>query len=129
MKRYLPVVVIAAALLLTGCTATVSDPADVVTPTTETTEAPLTAETSAPEVDDAYAVFLAEVRAALPANTQIPDATDEQLLTAGQKGCDLLAEGTNPDDVSVIEGEQRSELGYYNDSIAIVTAATAYLCS
>ncbi|QLD10885.1 DUF732 domain-containing protein [Microbacterium oleivorans] len=72
--------------------------------------------------------FLAAVRENLPENTQIPDATDEQLLAAGADACEQIAEGTPGDQISVIENEQLGVLGTYDDSGAIVSAARTNLC-
>ena len=73
-------------------------------------------------------LFLEAVRADLPANTQIPDATDQQLLAAGVEACQVLDSNTSPDDMSVIDGETRDGGGYFRDSSVIITAASLYLC-
>lgn len=111
-------------LTLTGCTQTISDP-----PATEPTQttAPLTAESPAvQEVSDA--AYLDMVRETLPANTQIPNATDAQLVDAGERACAELAAGTDTSTLSVIEGEQDNGYGAYLDSGAIISAARATLC-
>lgn len=117
-------VAVAAVLLfaLTGCAAPASEtPAESV--------APLVAESpsaSAAGVDEA--AFLEDVRENLPTNTQIPDATDEQLLAAGARACEELAAGTPGDQISVVENETPGALGTFDDSGAIVTAASVNLC-
>lgn len=60
--------------------------------------------------------------------TQIPDATDAQLLEAGYKACDRIESGEPSEDISLIEGETRTR-GYYMDSGAIITAARVTICS
>lgn len=118
-------VAVAAVLLfvLTGCSAAAGDaPAE--------SAAPLVAESpaaSAAGVDEA--AFLEDVRENLPANTQIPDATDEQLLAAGADACAQSLAGTSSDDLSVIEGEVRSAggEGYFVDSGVILSAASRHL--
>lgn len=132
MKRGLIAAGAVAMLLLTGCTAQAATEqvASSATPSTSaTTEAaaPLAASTpTAPP--DGEAEFAAQVRSELGAKTVIPNATDEQLKEAGHRICELKAQGVNPDDWTVIDGEQRSSLGYYNDSAVIAKAAVAYLC-
>ncbi len=121
-----------AALTLTGCAEAASNAAEnrSSTPTTETA-APLVAETAEaeePTVTDVEATFLDAVRATLPAETQIPDATDEQLLAAGVQACERLAAGESSDAMSLIEGETPNGLGYFTDSGMIITAARQTIC-
>ena len=74
--------------------------------------------------------YLASVREVLdPETTQIPDATDEQLLAAGADACEQIADGTLPDKVRVIEGEQPDDAAYYVDSMIIGGAASKTLCA
>ena len=96
------------------------------------TATPTPAETlSAPPSDEVEVAYVAYVRGKLLANTQIPDATDEQLIDAGRRACDILDSGTNPDDLTVIDGEERAggEGGYFQDSATIATGARMYLCA
>lgn len=73
--------------------------------------------------------FLQAVRVALdPATTQIPDATDEQLLAAGADACEQIAAGTMPIEVLVIEGETPNGTGLYVDSRRIGLSANEVLC-
>lgn len=136
MKR--TVLAVAAAtvlLLLAGCTSTTTTETVTVTPGAAGTYSdgdttvevqPLTAET--PAATDAETTFLDTVRAKLRPDNVIPDATDEQLLKAGQEACHELASGTSSDSISVIEGEPTNAMGGYSDSATIVTAARAALC-
>lgn len=123
-------VTIAAALLLAGCAA----PAAEQTPSTPTSAAsaaePLTAETpTTPAVSEADVAFLAAVREAQSEfATQIPDATDAQLLELGAEACDVLSAGTDTTALSLIEGETPNAIGNYSDTDAIVTAASIHLC-
>lgn len=140
MKRALVATGIAALLLLTGCTST-NTTETAVTPNAAgdgssggvTIEVqPLTAESPTPSADDSSdqdeAAFVAEVRSTLrPANV-IPNATDEQLVQAGRKACEMKQSGMPAEDISVIEGEERGISGYYLDSLKIYDAAKTLLC-
>lgn len=115
------------AFALTGCSGTAPEAPEDAGATPPATTVPLAAESpaAAPSGETAY---LEAVRAALPRNTQIPNATDEQLLEVGEKACAELAAGTDTTLLSVIDGEQTDEIGYYRDSQAIITAAAIDLC-
>ena len=136
MKRAILAAAIAAVLTLTGCASTtLTDdtsrataressapaPADV-------SPAPLAAEPAAPTANTVEGDYLSLVRDELGADTVIPDATDDQLLTAGRAACDQLSAGTDPYLVNVIEGEQPNGLGIYQDSSRISGAAMLTLC-
>lgn len=125
---------------LTGCGEETATPADEPKPFA----APLTAteapETPAPdgdlvasEPDGAAneAAFLSFVRTRMSSfPTQIPDATDEQLLAAASEACDRIREGEDVDRMSVIQDEKPSEVGaYYFDSNAIIAGAQMHLCA
>ncbi|MDQ1206213.1 hypothetical protein [Microbacterium sp. SORGH_AS_0862] len=116
---------IAAVLLLAGCSAPQTDTADT-NRVSESTTAPLTAET--PDVDSGEAAYLTAVRAALRPDNVIPNATDEQLLAAGEKACEAIAKGKDTSALSVIDGEPDNGYGAYLDSGAIITAAATTLC-
>ncbi len=133
-----PLIAAAAAVLLlslTGCAgATPSTDAKPSATPTETV-APLKAETpteTAPA--DPEAAFLDAMHTRLKAErppieeTQIPNASDEQLLEAGKNACAQLASGAGVRDVRVIEGEKANELGYFIDSQDIAKAAEQDLC-
>mgnify|MGYP006955277572 CR=1 FL=1 len=135
MKRGLVAAGAVALLLLTGCTSTVTSETITVTPGASGTYSdgdttvevhPLTAET--PATSDDETVFLETVRAKLRPENVIPNATDEQLLAAGEAACDKIASTENTNTISVIEGEQPNGLGYFTDSGVIVGAARASLC-
>lgn len=119
-------------ITLTGCASAAGDAGDERTaPAASESAAPLVAETPAPSDpggDDAEQAFLDYVRENLPTPTSIPDATDEQLLTAGEDACSRLAAGEPADGMVVVDGEQPWENGYYYDSSAIVGGASRYLC-
>ncbi|MCC4250746.1 hypothetical protein [Microbacterium testaceum] len=92
---------------------------------------PLTAETPAAASTETStrdeAAYVASVRDTLrPANV-IPNATNDQLIEAGIKACELLASGTAPEDITVIDGEERT-YGAYLDSFKIYEAAAKDLC-
>lgn len=133
---------IAAVLLLTlaGCSAAPvpPEPNYPVSETAETevseTVAPLVAETSEAEVseftepEDAY---LREIHAQMeqPISQIPPAATDDQLLAAADKACELMAAGTEFSEITVLEGETRLEAtNDYRDSATIADAAQRNLC-
>ena len=98
---------------------------------TEASEPPLTAEpqTDADAREDTD-TFLTFVRARMGTyKSQIPNATDEQLIQAGRDACTRLRDGESYEMMSVIEGEKVSEPGgYYYDSNAIIAGAQMHLC-
>lgn len=115
-------------LLLAGCAAPGGLTSEVAPPVAlEETVAPLAAEEpTAAEAGDA--AYLAYVRENLPNPTSIPNATDEQLLAAGQEACDRIAAGESTEAMVVVEGEQPWENGTYYDSATIITGASVILC-
>lgn len=131
-----------ALLLLTGCSAATQENVSVNNGTSASAvqdepAAPLVAETpDAPSAtsenspEGAYLAAIKEARAGkiLTQKTQIPDATDAQLLSAGQAACVKIAAGEPSETISVIEGETRDAAGYFTDSSAITGAATKTLC-
>lgn len=133
MKRTAAAAAIATALLLlAGCSAgtqenvtLISEPVGSPAPSSA---APLTAQTPEATAQGGEAAFLEEVRADLRPDNVIPDATDEQLLAAGEEACERLAAGETGDTISVIDGEQKDAGGYYRDSGQIVTAAAMTIC-
>lgn len=121
----------AALLLLAGCSGTTQEG---VTLTSEpvgspaaTAAAPLTAQTPEASAGSGEAAFLDQVRANLRPDNVIPDATDAQLLSAGEEACRRLAAGEASDAISVIAGEETTA-GYYRDSVQIVQAAATTIC-
>jgi len=122
MKSRTAALTLLAALTLTGCA---SEPG-----AGEAESAvPLVAEPPAEvSTDEAELAFLDRVRAELPSNTLIPEATDAQLLAAGWEACDRRASEPVGEDISLIEGEERNEGGIYRDSLVIVGAAWGELC-
>ncbi|WP_396653089.1 DUF732 domain-containing protein [Microbacterium resistens] len=141
MRSHAHYTAVAALLLLTltGCASTpagtageatapgASTPSPTATPSA--TVAPLVAESPGARSGHNETAFVEAVRTALPPNTQIPEATDEQLLDAGSRACARLAAGEPSDQISVIEGESAGEGGYFWDSAAIITAARQFLCA
>lgn len=140
MKRGLIAAGAVAMLLLTGCTAAqepATSDATVSTDAVAGAAAPLAAET--PDADSSEdpstpeAAFLAAVHEAragkiLSTKTQIPNATDAQLLDAGRTACVLLADGQTLETITVIDGETPDSAGYFIDSSAIARAAAKSLC-
>lgn len=125
MKRSAIAAVAAVLLLtLTGCAgATDAAPSEPQAP------APLVASPEAEQpVDTPEAEFVAKAREALGDASQIPDATDDQLIAAGEDACQQLAEGKTPEEVRVIEGEAPNSAGWYSDSTKIATIAGQILC-
>lgn len=134
MKRGLIAAGAVAMLLLTGCTATGQPKIDASEAVASSAgpaapEAPLTASTPTVTADGGEAAFLSEVRAKLRPDNVIPNATDEQLLAAGAKACEVIATTANTNTVSLIDGEPTNGLGYYTDSGVIITAARGTLCN
>lgn len=118
---------IVVAVALTGCSGAAGGAPEAEETTPPATSAPLTAESPA-AAPSGEAAYLEAVREALPADTVIPNATDEQLLAAGEQACEVIAEGEDTSTVSLIDGEQTNGLGYYDDSSKIIIAARANLC-
>lgn len=130
-----------ALLLMTGCSAAPgeveqagvsTEPSRAAEPSTD----PLAAEpTSEPTVDTSTpdgafldAIHRARAGAILSKQTQIPNATDDQLLAAGREACARVSAGETPETISLIEGETPDAAGYFTDSSAIIAAAVGSLC-
>lgn len=133
MKKLGWIGAVAGVLLLAGCSAPTGEIVTTTIPSAEhpsseaEASAPLVAEApAAPEADDA--AYLEYVRENLLPETQIPNATDEQLLAAGNDACTRIAGGEDAAGMVVVEGEQPWENGYYYDSIAIIGGATQFIC-
>ncbi|WP_193596066.1 hypothetical protein [Microbacterium sp. YJN-G] len=106
-------------------------PTDTTTPEATAESEPIVAESPAPPVaaNDPEAAYLIEVHARLARiQTQIPNVTDEQLLAAAYEACEILAPNQTGEDLSLIEGEERSPHGYYQDSSAIIVSARITIC-
>lgn len=129
MKRGLVAATAAVLLLLTGCSGMQSQENVAVNTAPSETSAPLTAETPTATAATGDAAFLDEVRANLRPDNVIPDATDAQLLEAGERACEVIATTANTNEVSLIDGEPTNGLGYYSDSAVIISAARTTLCS
>lgn len=135
MKNRIAALSLAMLLLLTGCaSAAESAPDEVGSPqqassTPEESPEPLAAESAAPAATDADAAFLAYVRDTLLPETQIPNATDEQLIEAGHEACAQLESGTPLESVRVVEGETaHPSTGAFYDSSAIMGGAILNYC-
>jgi len=127
-------------VMLTGCAGTVTPAPTEAAPTATAglgtdhvgpaaTDAPLVATTPASAAGGDEAAYLVKVRDLLAGiQTQIPDATDDQLVTAGRDACTRYASGENWETMSVIEGEKPNSGGRYIDTVSILTAARAFLC-
>ncbi|WP_417510556.1 DUF732 domain-containing protein [Microbacterium sp.] len=136
MKRASIALAALIALTLTGCAGaadeTPSAPQSTTQSTPSATPDSLVAETpAAEEADDASAAFVEkfhEVRATMPGDSQIPNATDEQLLAAADEACSRLDAGETSDTIVLIDGEEKNGAGYYSDSAAIMVAARDSIC-
>ncbi len=62
------------------------------------------------------------------ANSQIPNATDVQLLSAADKACEQMATGADVFSVRVIDGETPDPGGYFGDSTLIASIAQQTIC-
>lgn len=105
-------------------------PSQTDAPAAAGTTPPLVAETPTPlRGEDAEAAYLLEVRSRLAKiQTQIPNATDEQLIAVAYEACERITGGESSEGMSVIEGEEISTHGYYMDSGSIITSARLTLC-
>ncbi|QNA93269.1 MULTISPECIES: DUF732 domain-containing protein [unclassified Microbacterium] len=135
MKTRIALVSAVLLLSLTGCAGAPGGSSDAA-PEPSQSDAPLAAETptQAPSesstASEADEKFLAYVREELLAETQIPDATDEQLIAAGHEACEQLESGVAMEDVRVVEGEDpHPTTGVYYDSVAIRGAAQKTYCT
>lgn len=135
MKTRIALVSAVLLLALTGCAGTVGDdagePQDAApttaseTPTAEETVEPLSVTpTAEPETPEGK--FLGRIRDGL-ADTELADATDEQLLATGEKACAQLADGVYYKDVLVVEGDVRTE-DWYKYSSAFTLFGALHLC-
>lgn len=118
-------------LALAGCAGVAADAGDERTaPVPSESAAPLTADEpeetaqlASPDED-----YLARIRAALPEDTIIPNATDEQLLAAATAACEQMDNGTDVAAVKVIEGEEPNGLDIHESSAAIAGVAKDVYC-
>lgn len=133
MRKQATVVTVTVALLLalTGCGEEAPESAPVGFANTEAsaeTPAPLVAEKPEASTDNAESDYLVKVRDRIAKiQTQIPNATDAQLLEAGYAACERIEAGISGEDWSIIEGETMTN-GYYMDSAAISGSARTTLC-
>ncbi len=135
MKIRIAALALLAVLALSGCaegateTAASSERSTAQEAAVSGPSEPLAAETPTPapqaESDDA---FVAWVRDHLRPDNIIPNATDEQLVAAGQDGCAQIRSEVAPDDLTVIAGEERDGGGYFRESSIIITGARMFLC-
>lgn len=126
-------VALAGVLLLAGCGEAAQTPENAdgasASRTEEMTPPPLVAETpAAPSATEAETQFVAYVRENLRPTNVVPNATDEQLLSAGKDGCAQIIAEVSPDDITVIDGEERDGGGYYRDTSVILTGSRLFLC-
>lgn len=128
---------IVAVLLLAGCAAASDDVAvpgasetESVGPSASEAAEPLVASTPTIAADGNELLYIEKVRELLAGvQSQIPDATDEQLIAAGKEACDRYAAGEDWEKLSVIEGETPNDGGRYVDTVSILSAARLYLCA
>lgn len=131
------------ALALTGCSGAAdeatSDPrsfaqsvpsetpevAPEPSPSTEPLIAAPDAEMTEAEAEAAYLVTVRERLSKI--RTQIPNASDEQLLIAARDACERLEAGESGENMTLIEGEDLTN-GYYMDSGAIIISARLTMC-
>lgn len=132
MNKPIAALALLLALTLTGCASATGNAAEERTaPAVVETVEPLVAEspTAEPEAASPEPEFITLVRDSLPANTLIPDATDEQLIAAGTEACERLRAGETSDTITLIDGEQKNGADIYADSGAIITSARLTLCT
>lgn len=140
-KRTTATIAMAAVIVLglTGCSGAVEEPTaeprglvqsvPSETPDDSETPEPLVAETLSADAtpEELFVVEARERLAGLGTASTIPNATDEQLITGGHQACEELTAGTPFNDVTVIDGEERSQ-GSYLDSAVIATAGLLHFC-
>ena len=125
-------------LALSGCAAPGGNTPDERT-SPETSESAAPTETPEPLVaetpdasgtgTEADAKFLQYVRDHLLPETQVPNATDEQLITAGHDACEQLRSGVALEDVRVVDGETaHPSTGGFYDTSAIMGGAILSYC-
>ncbi|MDR2294678.1 MAG: DUF732 domain-containing protein [Microbacterium sp.] len=130
-------------LALTGCSAAAepqsgyvveSDPEPVET-LASSPAPPLVAESPAAGTDETAKTpeseYLREVRAQMEQPiSQIPkDATDDQLLAAADKACELMRAGTVMSEIQLIDGETPNpSTNNLRDSGVMADAANRHLC-
>lgn len=138
MTMWKPLIGIAAAALvlgLAGCTSGAPSAPDTSPETAES--GPLTAEKPAAETTEGTPEeqYLEHMRARIKEDrppdlaTQIPNATDQQLLDAAADACEQLAAGVELTHVQVVEGEAANQTGYFVDSLDIANAAVEFICT
>lgn len=130
MKIRIALLSAALLLALTGCAHSPANAGDERTaPVATESSAPLTAETTEPEISDADVQFLTYVRENLLPETQVANAADQQLIEAGHEACRQLESGVALEDVRVVEGETaHPTTGAFYDSIAIRSGAEIAYC-
>lgn len=117
-----------AVLALTGCASgTTEEPAPKPT-AQETAPAPLVAEETAPEASTPEAAYLELVRQYENRDKLFAEASDTDLIAAGEDACQQLSEGKDLRDVRVVQGEEPDTVGIYGSSSAIAGAAQDFLC-
>lgn len=131
MRKQATVAAIAAVLLLalTGCGEETAIPAGTPDTASVKEAAPLVAEDVEEAEVGSDAAYLTLLREALDRNGagNIPDATDSQLIEAGNTACEQMAAGAGILEVRVIENETETEVGFV-DSGMIAGAASEHLC-
>lgn len=132
MKKVTGALAVLLALTLTGCAGGAEEESgERPAPVASESAAPLVAETptAEPSLPSVESEFVALVRESLPANTLIPNATDDQLIAAGNEACERLRAGETSDTITLIDGEQKNGADIYADSGAIITSARLTLCT
>ncbi|KKX97745.1 DUF732 domain-containing protein [Microbacterium sp. Ag1] len=116
-------------LALTGCAGNATD--ERVAPAAVETTEPLVAETPAAESEAPATpdqLFVDRVRAELPDDTVIPNATDEQLIAAAGEACEQMNAGVDFSAVDVVDGEIPNGLDIRESSATIAAAAKDIYC-
>lgn len=138
--RQTPVIAATAAVLLlalTGCTGTPASTSsglpvmsDSATQWPTASPEPLVAETQQPAAASGDEQFLKDVRKALTngRQTQIPNASDEQLIKAGRDACAASASGTPDGQISVVQGESAGDGSLRDTDIILMIARKDGYC-
>ena len=124
-------VVAVVVIALSGCAAGVesAEPAKSAAPVETSapveSAAPLKVDEATPAEAASDETFVAEARIRL---TGLKEAPDADLIAAGKKACELLAQGQTVEEVRLIEGEQPNENDLYWDSIVLATWGAKVYC-
>ncbi|WP_404474857.1 hypothetical protein [Microbacterium aerolatum] len=126
------------ALTLTGCSGAAEEPASeprsfAQSTPTDTEDAAVAetptpaASTGASSADDAG--YLAEVDRRTRPGTILDQFSDTELIAMGHEGCEQIGAGVPLEDLRLVEGEQATEYGTWQDTSAVFNSALLNYCT